>query len=567
MIPDNKHSYIETSFVLLSLYLFSYLIHSPHTIFNVVDTNWDFEAHYAWSVQFLQAFHNGDPYPRWMPMGNLGLGEPVLLFYAPLFYYATAVVGFFTSSTWEAIKIVEVLATTITGFFVWLLLKPLTNNKVALAGALLCQMTPMIYMIFHYFNGLPWGTSFAGLAALLYFIFNPRYQDRLINIPVSLSITMITMTHIVSGMVVIICTSFMTLAHIHPSPKGWKISWQPIISWFSSVALGLGLAMVYLFPALTSMDLVASEKWTKAYPPNDAFAFPTITYFLFGMRWFTFQWVVPSVSLLAVVFATYYTNRIRPNLPNRAAQIISTLLVISWASLFFSSEFSYLLWKLPTPLKMVQSPHRFLYVTAITSIVVNILCLWDVYANKRPHIWLYVGLAPLVLVVALTLALNLKITFINGEPVHLTDAIEPYGSYGEYHLKAQGPEWRSYIDSGGFANECNLQQAGCHESGSKGHWRVWNISAVHAITLRLPVLSFPAWTVTVDGMAVEAVADPATGLIQVQLLPGAHEVMLSWTRLPQEYSGIWLSLTTLALLALYLAGAQRTGRAPSAPVL
>jgi hypothetical protein len=60
------------------------------------------------------------------------------------------------------------------------------------------------------------------------------------------------------------------------------------------------------------------------------------------------------------------------------------LLVVSWASLVLASELSYPLWLLNTPLRMVQFPHRFIYVTSATGLVANLLALCDSQRMGQP---------------------------------------------------------------------------------------------------------------------------------------------------------------------------------------
>jgi uncharacterized membrane protein len=265
--------------------LFAFLIHSPHTLFDTADRNWDFDAHYGWALQFGRALLGGDPYPRWMPLGNHGLGEPTLLFYSPLFYYATSLASVLTGSTWAAMKLVEVLSTWIAGIFSWMLLRRFVADRVAILGALLCQSAPMAFMLFHYFNGFPWGASFAAFTALTYFALPTSEARSLLRPSVSLSVAILTATHVVSAVMGLICLSFLFLPELRrESSGGWKIPWRPMGSWLLSVGVGLGLSMFYLYPAVTSMDLTASSNWVDSYPPHDAFAFPTITAILFGMR-------------------------------------------------------------------------------------------------------------------------------------------------------------------------------------------------------------------------------------------------------------------------------------------
>src|SRR5438309_11999705 len=111
------------------------LVHAPAIIFNVgaPKPNSDFYTHYRWAIQFYESLRAGDPYPHWMWRQGHGLGQPALLFYSPLFFYVSGAVRLITSNTWDAMRIVFVLSTIITGFYGWRLFRLFADNLYALA--------------------------------------------------------------------------------------------------------------------------------------------------------------------------------------------------------------------------------------------------------------------------------------------------------------------------------------------------------------------------------------------------------------------------------------------------
>ena len=210
----------------------------------------------------------------------------------------------------------------------------------------------MIFMLFYYFNGFPWAVGFAALVALTYYTLRPDAFEHWIDLPVGLAVAALVLTHIVSALMALVCFSFMWLSYLgrlrsgpHTAPRA--------ASWFVSAGFGLALAGFYLVPAVGSMHLISSAVWTTTYTPWNAFAFPTITNLIFGMRWFSFQWTVPVIALLGVAAATWHAYRSR-DMPGPSHEALLLMLVVSWASLFLASELSYPLWLLDTPLRMVQ---------------------------------------------------------------------------------------------------------------------------------------------------------------------------------------------------------------------
>jgi 6-pyruvoyl-tetrahydropterin synthase related domain len=528
------------------------LMHAPGILFNVGVRNNDFDAHYHWAVQFGEGLRGGDLYPHWMWRGNFGLGEVALLYYSPLFYYISGAIRHLTSNTWEAMRIVFVLSTSLTGFYGWRLLRLFANDVYALIGAVLLQWVPMIFMLFYYFNGFPWAVGFAALVALTYYAVRPGAFERWVDLPASLAIAALVLTHIVSALMALICFSFMCLCFIRRSPRDAR-TWRRAVSWFVSAGSGLALSAFYLVPAIGSMGLISSAVWTAAYTPWNAFAFPTVTSLVFGMRWFSFQWTVPVVALLAVVAASWHAHR-RQDMSDRLGEALLLMLVVSWASLLLASELSYPLWLLNTPLRMVQFPHRFIYVTSATGLVANLLALWDLPRVGQPWLRKLVLILPLALGLATTALLSAKMLLFDGKPLHLSvDETALYRGQPEYRLGSQGQHWEDYYRAGGLAAECRKQMLACRASETSSRSQAWDVSGAQPAHLRLPLFAFPAWRVTIDGVPVPTATDPATGLISIDLPAGTHRVAATWKRLGVERAGLVISalaILTLVILAL-----------------
>src|SRR2546429_2852383 len=81
---------------------------------------------------------------------------------------------------------------------------------------------------------------------------------------------------------------------------------------------------------------------------------------------------------------------------------LAGLVTVAWVSLFLCSELSYPLWALPSPLKLVQYPHRFLYVTTAVGLVANVVCVRQVWSQGYPRRVVLLVALPLVLSVLMT---------------------------------------------------------------------------------------------------------------------------------------------------------------------
>jgi len=530
------------------------LVHAP-SLCDVGVRNLDFNAHYHWAVQFAEGLRHGDPYPRWMWRDDFGSGEPSLLFYSPLFYYLTAFVRLLTNNTWAAMRIVFVASTLLTGVISWRTLRPFTGEWCALCGAALLQAAPMVFMLFYYFNGFPWASSFAALVMLACAMLRSDALQHRVDVRVAFSIAALVLTHVVAALMALICFSAVCLCHVRRTTAGWAVD-RGVASWLVSVGCGLALAMVYLLPALALMHEISPEVWTRDYTPWNAFAFPTITAFAFGFRWFTFQWPVPLVALLAVLFATVYAWR-REDSQDAFGRALRLLLVISWVSIFLASELSYPLWLIPSPLRDVQFPHRFIYITSATGLIADLLCVKEILRSRGVGTLALVGIAPLLLGLGLTTALSAKL-ILDGKPLALEiDENGPFSGLAEYRLRTRGPDWNRYEGRGGFDAECRAHSLTCQQLDASSNRQAWQISGDRQALIRLPVFAFSAWRVTRDGLDASSSVDPSTGLILVAVPPGRHSIAVTWVRLGVERTGAAASLIALLFLALIAARQRR----------
>jgi hypothetical protein len=64
------------------------------------DPNFDFYP-YHWAKEYAQRFAEGWLYPRWTFFARYGLGEPIFVFYSPLYYLLTALLTLTGLGTWK----------------------------------------------------------------------------------------------------------------------------------------------------------------------------------------------------------------------------------------------------------------------------------------------------------------------------------------------------------------------------------------------------------------------------------------------------------------------------------
>ena len=151
------------------------VLHFPHFGSHTGDPNFDFYLHYHWAKEYAQRFAEGWLYPRWTFFARYGLGEPVFVFYSPLYYLLTALLTLTGLGTWGAMHVVEVLSNAVFGYFIYLTCRHYTSNRLALVAAFAASANPFLVMLHYKFQGFAWASvGYAAHGMLLWSMFRPK---------------------------------------------------------------------------------------------------------------------------------------------------------------------------------------------------------------------------------------------------------------------------------------------------------------------------------------------------------------------------------------------------------
>ena len=527
--------------LILPLTLF---VHLPHIWFVRVQRNLDFDAHYRWAMEVAAAMAAGDPWPRWMVAANQGLGEPALLYYAPLYYLATGLLHPLFGNTWAAMQTVEVASTALCGWLTWSLVRAwVADSRWALAAAAVAVLDPMLGLLHHGFHGYPWATAFVPLTLLLWALLRPGADARIVNLTAILALGITICTHTISGLMGIVCIGALALQAVSREGGRWRFDPRPVLSAAATVAGGLLLSAAYLLPAIASQPFINADVWRTLYTPYDAFALPLATAAVYGMRWFAFQWPLALTAAAAFALAAVLLRQAPPAVRRG---LLWPGVLIGGVTLFLATEPSFPLWTLDTPLRNVQFPHRFITVTTILAPMLALPALaWSL--RRGAAAWALAGV--LAAHVALAVVIVAKTGLIDGQRITVVpDRLLPYTGLDEYRVRGAGPDWPAYAQRGGFAAECARVGVACSAMTREGRAMTWRVDAPAAAELVLPVFAFPALHPGVNGASAAQRADPATGLIVVDVPAGISTVSVAWWMLPTEKLG--LALSTLAVLGL-----------------
>lgn len=193
--------------------------------------------YWVWADQFTAELARGSAYPRWLALSNGGLGAPVFYFYPPLAFYVTAAFGLLGLSTYASLMGAFVVALALSGIACWHWLEGHSNHP--LLGSAFFMVAP-----YHLFDFAVRG----GIAECLAFGFIPLVGMGLRRISKSEGGIFLTATAyaamICSHLPLALLVSLLLIAPyalIHPAR---------LRVFTLAVAAGLGLAAIYLVPAL-----------------------------------------------------------------------------------------------------------------------------------------------------------------------------------------------------------------------------------------------------------------------------------------------------------------------------
>ena len=517
----------------------------------------DQETHYRWLLQFVASLKEGTFYPRWMPAANLGLGELTYSAYLLYWYLASGFI-LLGADGLAAIKLMACLGASISGVSVYLIARPLVSQRTALIAVAFAVIAPFTILLFTVYAAFPWAFSLSVLPAFFALSISEEYSARRF-LALALCTAVLILSHVLVG--------FMALLSVAPvlawrAGQGWRLRLtKREFLWGGAMALGVMLTAFHLLPAIAARGLAVEPYGVVARYVDwrNSFTFPFVTSQIFGVRWFSVQWIHAGL-LLVMLLATVLALRFSVSKDSKLYRFVQANAAIGLVALLLSSELAFPLYYFFEPMHNLQWPFRFLCIASVAALLGLSLSLGLPLAPrwKKP----VRRIAALILSASFLLTLAVQVQLgREGAPAKLDEALleQNFHQYG-LEFKTQGPLWRRYLTEGGMTGWCERQQARCLPLTQTGQLRVWQVDAVKEARLLLPAFDFPGWTTRLDGVPLAHATHPDTGLVSVAVPKGAHWVTLEFTGLPAERFGRIVSGLALLTLAVVLVLLWRQSR-------
>jgi hypothetical protein len=461
---------------------------------------------WVWADQFTAELRRGVIYPRWLPQSHDGLGAPVFYFYPPMAFWLTGLFGLLGASTYGSILLAFATALAGSGVAMFHWLKGWTERP--LFGALLYMIAPYHLCQFYLRGAMAEFVAFAMVPLVA--LAMRRCAEGRSAVPLALAYAALIMTHLPAALLVsllFVAPYALWLAREHPWPA-------LVVRLGAGFALGLGLAAIYLVPALTLQELTAMAKlWSAPQFRPSAWNFfePSMWIEVKAVK------VVMAICIAWGVTAALLAS-IGPRRSPWGLYALLSLILISGAVPF--------LWSLPI-IEKVQFPWRALMLVEFAGATAFAL----------------VSLRPAIATAAAGPALLMSGLMLNpGHPDGPELAL----------LAARHPDVIEYLPLGATKEiEFKYTMRATAAARAQPAVRVVDGSTV------LRRYFFPAWRARCGGEVRETFADPATKLISFT----GRNCVLIWRRPIEEWSGMAISGASLVLLLLMIARLRVTASA------
>jgi hypothetical protein len=509
----------------------------------------------TWGPAFTEQFFAGDLYPRWLFGLNQGTGSPVFYFYGPFPFWINAIFG-------------------------GLLCSGCAIERAAMVGP--CVLLALSGICFYYWARLYAGPLAALLAAVLYvflpyhFAIDLWYRQALGEFAAYVWMPVILLglakAPASTGHLVLAAAGYAGLIYSHlPS----ALLFSPVMVWFVliryrlpprpwllivPVVLGIGLAALYLVPALTTQEYINASKWWdhEHYDPRnwlwlDGRDAPRFADDLL------LALLIPTVLGVIMAGGLFLGGKGRSHI----YAFIVLSLVYAWFLMTYPSSF---IWEQVVVLRKVQFPWRVGIVVDLCAATMFAIWLEWTLARKRLFITtLYIT----VVALGAYYAYNAKRMYWSLLDVKEASRIEE--RIKELDRGFDAPEYRTSwsIRSGevlgydALAERLGEMPVASVVSG-EGTLRIVrqeldnlsvNVKATTPVRIRFRRFYYPGWHLTGErgGEPFKINASESLGLLEALIPSGTHRLILERQPIKEERIGLIISIASLIACLLLLA--------------
>lgn len=529
----------------------------------------DTREHIAFGESFAEQFWQGDLDPRWLMNMNHGLGSASFFVYPPFPSYVYALLLPLAPVIHaNAFSLGEYLCLFTSGLCAFLWMTTIATTRVSLIAATLYMLLPYHLAIdFYRRDALSECWALAWMPLVLYFTTQVVRKKRYAVTGLALAYALLIVSHLVS---VAILSALPLLFALVIAERGQKP--RAFLTVVGGLALGIMVAAAYLVPAFANAKYFPVSRLDIPIdngPHGDLldFGWDLLTRHTAKSGFVRAVSLATVDTILFVALCGFIALKKGPR--SRRGHALLWLAVCP-IPIFLMSGPSQWIWKAVPPLaNAVQFPWRLEVVLCIAALPLAAFLLTDVMqlpARSRVSILVVVGF--------------FAATWLGGYAdavKQLTRDSNNAGSNG----KVYDGWFAAWTPTGtGLASaleSAELPPARFPPGQGTAQVSLWRPRRIEVLTecdvcgpLIVNQLYYPKWKAELVPGGQPLLVEPVLpqGLLEVQVPPGRHQVLLELPRVLDEQIGTWLSAIGLFVcIALFIASsAAKRKRPPQMPV-
>ena len=547
--------YIDIGIVFIGLLVCATIVLNLVMIRDGLNGKADMPIHITWLQHFSKQFAEGIWYPRWLAGTNYGYGSPTFVFYPPLVYYLGSLLKVSGLNTENTVVILFSLALFLSGFNFYLFGRARWGIIPSFLGALAYITAP--YLAFDiYWRGALASIFVQAWIPLIWWLTEQSLKKPKWCIALAISWTILALTHTTSLLLCTIIWLPYTLFFL------LNYSWKNVVTTIIFTGIGLGIASLYLLPAILEQSFVNVEIMKGFFGGFEAAMFgaglsffPTNISDLDSIAYiFTHQ----TLAIIILVGITLIWCRSQAEVRQKTWRWG----LMSLAVLFMMTSLSTPIWKASNTLQMVQFPWRFLQIFSFTGAALFAVVAKGIIKLKFNFKLLLYCLIITILLVNFRYWYKLSRQFITignpgrGSIEHLTYFKEIlYAPYQDNLRDVE--EYRPLLNNSRSLPPIPIVgqpkfsvidgQAEIRLNQWESYQRNFDVTVQESSTIRIRTYYYPAWHLYVNNQP-HPINMSEDGTIKLNLEKGIYQVELIYQWTQAFRIGVILSIFSLGIL-------------------
>ena len=503
--------------------------------------------------QFDKCLKDGQIPCRFIQDGGMGYSYPLFNYYSPLAYGIAESFNLIGFSLINSLKITFASCHLIGAFGMYFFANLFWGKLGGFISAVIFLLAP--YQATDSFvrgaiseslaiNIIPWIFYF-----LTKFINNLKFKIR--NWGLVISLTALLLSH---NLISLAIAPILLIYSLFILIKNKNLNFKSIFKLSFPVLISIGISSFFLLPALFEKNLVTVETMTQGYF-NYVNHFATLNQLFISRFWgygaslwgpiddmaFSIgiiQWLLPLIAIFFLFF--------KKNKKNFSLSIL--FFIIFLFSIFLTHNKSTFIWQILPFMPFYQFPWRFLSITIFASsfIVGSIILL----INKKYQILM------VIFICITTIILNLNyfkedIWFSNLTDIQKLSREEIIKQSGA-GLKDYWPKYGQNFPSNFAPSQptTSNKDATIRNYVKKSNKVTLNVIAKSSTKITIPLVYFPNWQLFINNQKTDFQINQDLGLIEFDITPGEHSILLKLTNTPIRIIANLISLISLALFII-----------------